>query len=304
MFCTPCGKKSTNNKTKNRTINPITKICNECEISNGNTTTGYGGARRKDSVPDTGAIVNDESTENYAIPEDIAHKSVAEISATEIYTIVTTAMQVTNRKIDDLQNDVQNKIGTLENKVKILETENEKKDDDINLLKHTVISMQKAMNSIDQNERSTKAVIQHLPETDMEGPEGGMKLTSDSEKIHQICKFMNYNMDIEAIERLDVSRIGKQREGFSRMIKIVFPNSNERDAFVKSSSKMKEAPEHWKKVYIKKDQHPVYVAENNRLRKKMNDLRKVPENKEKEVLIKDGKLMINGITVDQNLFFH
>ena len=77
-----------------------------------------------------------------------------------------------------------------------------------------------------------------------------------------------------------------------------------RDGFVKNSKKLKEAPEVWKKVYIKKDQHPVYAAENNRLRKKMDNLRKLDENKEKEILIKDGKLTVQGNVVDQNLFFH
>ena len=193
---------------------------------------------------------------------------------------------------------------TLENKVKILETENEKKDEDINLLKHTVINMQKAFNSIDQRERSTKAIIQHLLEKDMDGNGPGEKLTNDIEKISQICNFMGSDLNEESLQNLDISRIGKVRDGMPRMIKIVFPSVNERDAFVKNSSKLKEAPETWKKVYIKKDQHPVYAAENNRLRRKMVDMRKLPENKDKEVIIKDGKLTINGTIVDKNLFFH
>ena len=88
------------------------------------------------------------------------------------------------------------------------------------------------------------------------------------------------------------------------MIKIGFQSMNERDAFVKDSKKIKNAPEIWKKVYVKKDQHPVYVNENNRLRKKMTDLRKLPDNKDKEIVIKNEKLTINGNVVDQNLFFH
>lgn len=165
------------------------------------------------------------------------------------------------------------------------------------------MNMQKAWNSIDQGERSTKAVIQHLPESDMDSDEPNVKLTNDKEKIHQICKLMEYNLELNDIENLDVSRIGKYREGFHRMIKIVFANVNERDAFVKNSSKMKNAPAIWAKVDIKKDQHPVYAAENNRLRMKTTDLWKKPEYNGKEILIRDGKLMVNGVTIDQNLFF-
>ena len=309
MYCTQCGKQPTKNKTNrggNRTINPLTKICNECESNDGDTATGLGGAKRKDSISDGNAnTCSEEQLDPFStIPMDIVNKSGSDLSATDIYTIVTAAIQGTNSKIDELKEDVQKKIITLENRVKLLENENEKKDEDINILKHTVVSMQKAFNSIDQAERSTKAIIQHLPEKDMEGNEPDKKLKSDVEKIHQICKLMDYDLDIESIRNLEISRIGKEREGVSRMIKLVFANVKDRDAFVKNSSKLKGAPEIWSKIYIKKDQHPVYVAENNRLRKKMIDARKKPENKEKEIFIKDGKLQIDGVTIDQNLFFH
>ncbi len=304
MFCTECGKAPTKHKTNskggNRTINPITKVCNECEQrNNGDTSTGVGGAIRKDNA--NGAVI-DGDPEIPAIPEDIVNKPGSELSANDIYTIVTAAIQGTNKKIDDLKDNIQNKIVTLENKVKILENENEKKDEDINILKHTVVSMQKAFNSMDQGERSKNAVIQHLSEKDIYENESGINLTNDLDKIRQICKVMNCNLDEDSLN--DVSRIGKVREGVPRMLKLVFASMKDRDAFVKNSSRLKEAPEMWKKVYIKKDQHPVYVAENHRLRKKMVDLRKLPENKDKEILIKDGKLTVQGSVVDQNLFFH
>ena len=301
MFCSVCGKQPTKNKTNkggNRTINPVTKVCNECEASTGNTMTGEGGARRRANTEGDGTLTESN------IPEEIANKTGAELSANDIYTIVSSAIQGTNKKIDDLKNDVNGRIVTLENRVKMLENENEKKDDDINTLKHTVISMQRALNSLDQGERSTRAVIQHLPEHNMDGTGEGDRLTNDLEKVQQICEFMGHHIPEQVLGNLKISRIGQERNGIPRMLKVEFADMKARDAFVKNSSKMKEAPEVWKKVYIKKDQHPVYVSENNRLRKKMTDLRKLPENAEKDIFIKDGKLTINGSIIDQNLFFH
>ena len=303
MFCSMCGRQPTKNRTNKggiRTINPVTKICNECETFNANTRTGEGGARRKMSA----AAANDDDIIETTIPEEIANKSGADLFATDIYTIVTTAIQGTNKKIDDLKNDVNDRIVTLENRVKILEAEKEKKDDDINTLNHTVISMHRAFNSLDQGERSTRAVIKHLPEHDMDGNTEGEKLTSDLEKIKQICQLMEYHIQEQVLENLKISRIGKERNRIPRMLKVKFADMKSRDAFIKNSSKMKEAPEVWKKVYIKKDQHPVYVSENNRLRNKMTDLRKLPENAGKDIFIKDGKLTINGSVIDKNLFFH
>ena len=45
------------------------------------------------------------------------------------------------------------------------------------------------------------------------------------------------------------------------------------------------------------------VQENNRIRIKRNTLKKLEENKEKEIKIEKGKLTIDGIVVDQNMLF-
>ena len=71
---------------------------------------------------------------------------------------------------------------------------------------------------------------------------------------------------------------------------------------MRNSKNLKEAEERWKKVYIKKDEHPVYLAEKSRLRAKMLELKKKPENDGKEIMIKEGKLMINAAVVDKNIF--
>ena len=87
------------------------------------------------------------------------------------------------------------------------------------------------------------------------------------------------------------------------MIKIKCGSKENRNELTKNSNKLKEADETWKRVYIRKDEHPVYLAEKNRLRKKMLELKKVEENKTKEIIIKDGKLLMNGVVVDKNTFF-
>ena len=290
MFCTQCGKQPTKQKSRGvvRTINPITKICNECEsLLHG----------------DANPLGDDSGGEHPpGIPEEMANKTGAELSATDIYTIVSSAIHGTNKKIDDLQKNVNDKIELLQNRVKILETENEKKDEEISTLKHTVVNIQKALNTVDQGERSTKAIIQHLPEINM-NDENGELLDNDKKKIQQICKLMEHNIEEQEFERLTIERIGREREGIPRMVKIQFQSMTQRDAFIKNAKKLKNADETWKKVYLKKDQHPVYAGENNRLRVKMKKIQRDPENANKTVIIKDGKLTIDETIVDENLFF-
>ena len=95
----------------------------------------------------------------------------------------------------------------------------------------------------------------------------------------------------------------EQRSQVTKVIKIVLPSVNERDEFLKNTVKLKDAPEPWNKVFIKKDQHPVYVAENNRLRRKVADLKKVRGNENKEIKIENGKVLVDNNVVDQNMFF-
>ena len=130
-------------------------------------------------------------------------------------------------------------------------------------------------------------------------------LTTDADKFHALFKVMGCtHLDDDKFENLVIKRCGAVRTGYNRVLKVSFENKHDRDEFTKCAKALKEAPQLWKTIYVKKDQHPTYVAENARLRKKMVNLKKAPENENKQVLIKNGKLMINEVMVDQNLFFH
>lgn len=62
---------------------------------------------------------------------DLINKSGSELSAIDIFKIVEAANIPTIKKIEDLSTDVAAKMIQLENRVKILESDNEKKDEDI-----------------------------------------------------------------------------------------------------------------------------------------------------------------------------
>ena len=85
---------------------------------------------------------------------------------------------------------------------------------------------------------------------------------------------------------------------------MILQNSGERDEFIKNTIKLKDAPEPWNKIYVKKDQHPVYLHENNRLRRRVATLKKTQGYENKEIKIIGGKLMVDNIVMDRNLFFH
>ena len=75
---------------------------------------------------------------------------------------------------------------------------------------------------------------------------------------------------------------------------------------IKEAPKLKNLPEPWKRIYINRDQHPVYQKEHQRLRKKFNDLKKNPQYQENPDAVKltKGSLSINDVVVDKNMFLN
>ena len=75
------------------------------------------------------------------------------------------------------------------------------------------------------------------------------------------------------------------------------------DNILKVAKKLKDSTSPWENIYIKTDQDPAIVQENNRLRSKLKKLRNLEENKEKNIRLEKGKLKVDNTVVDQNLFF-
>ena len=70
------------------------------------------------------------------------------------------------------------------------------------------------------------------------------------------------------------------------------------------SSKIKLLTQPWNKVYFNRDAHRVYLKENQRLRKKMRELKKKAgfEHPTGRVKLIKGLLQVDGRTVDKNFF--
>ena len=100
---------------------------------------------------------------------------------------------------------------------------------------------------------------------------------------------------------LQDKRIGKPRDDLKpRLLKVTLPNKDMRENVMSNSPKIKNLDDPWKYVYINRDSHPVFQKENNRLRQKMNELRKLPEyaeNAKERIKIMKGELKIDGVSV-------
>ena len=163
--------------------------------------------------------------------------------------------------------------------------------------------MQRSLNKVDSETRDKNIIIMGLSEEEIY--DGNQKLESDSDKVRWILNYTkNQSFSEEKISNLEVIRIGEPKEDYNRVVKITLPSIDDRNNFLKDTQILKNAPEPWSKVYLKKDQHPTYRAENNRLRKKLKILKANPSKKDKDIKIVKGKLLLDNKKVDENTFFH
>ena len=239
-------------------------------------------------------------------PESINNlmdKSISELTVADIIQINQISNGPIRQQLNSMENEFNKKFQQMQNKMEILDNEKSKLQDENSVLRQTVMNIQKSLNKIDSEVRNKNVIITGLPEEEIQEPDRNAVLKSDKEKIQWLLKKMENESFNDRMENMEVSRMGTARAGYNRVVKIVLPSMEDRNEFLKNTVKMKDTPEPWKKVYIKKDQHPVYIAETNRLRKKAADLRKRPGYEEKEVKVYNGKLTVDNDEVDRNLFF-
>ena len=113
-------------------------------------------------------------------------------------------------------------------------------------------------------------------------------------------------MEVEAdvlanVDAFECSRIGQIKENATRLVKVNVGSKVTRDLILQKAPSLKKK-ELWGRIYVKKDVHPVYSKETSRIYRKMKSLKE--KNPTKEVKIVDGKLTVDGRTVDKNMFFH
>ena len=170
-------------------------------------------------------------------------------------------------------------------------------------LTSVIVTMQRSLNMIDSDKRVTNLVINGLPEDEMQNDDD-IDLADDKDKFKCLMHKIGINDIDEQIDEFEFARIGAPADGKKRVLKINVGTKDSRDKICKESKKVKLLPAPWKYVYINKDVHPVYMKENQRIRKKMQELKKVPgyEHESGRVKLENGMLTVDGSTVDQNLF--
>ena len=277
--CTVCGQSFARLRTATH--------CNNCLPRGGNTT----------------VVEADISTVN----EIDGQKLVNELNVTELIALINKTIQPVTEGLAAIKSDLEKKCKSFDNKITLLEADSKKKQERIDALESTIVEMQKFINKIDQEDRKANIIVTGLSEEPIDlQPDNSSDvncITTDTDKISALITSITHDEQFN-VDTWEISRIGRARDGSNRAVKITTSSMDERDKVLSVASRLKSQPI-WTKVYIKKDLHPVYAKENQRIRKKRYDLSThfSSNNEEKEVKIVKGALLVDGVVVDRNLFF-
>ena len=109
--------------------------------------------------------------------------------------------------------------------------------------------MQKCLNRMDSDERSKNVIIPVVPEVNVIVNENGLK--SEIDKINWILRLIeNDHFDEEQIEKFNMSRLGAEKTGYNRVIKIILTTAKNKNEFLKNAEKLKGAHVPWLKVFL------------------------------------------------------
>ena len=240
------------------------------------------------------------------LPQSDANTVDGPVSFNEarLVTLMQHAMKPLEAKLDQIHNELTNRVMSLEKRVDLIEKCDEIKTDEVYRIKNTMVNMQRALNSIDSADRSKNIIISGISEEVITIE--GNNFDNDYDKLKYIFAKISIDENLVPIPE-KIQRLGKDvNNSKRRYIKAEFENNEVREVVMKEAFRLKDLPEPWKRIYLNRDTHPVYQKESQRLRKKFNDLKKDPQHQQNPESVKlvKGILSVNDITVDKNMFLN
>ncbi len=150
---------------------------------------------------------------------------LSSINVAQLTNIIQTCINPVQAEIQDVKNLFTQKVTVLENKVSLLEKENEKLKEGNSVLTGIVVNMQSSLNRMENDKRSLNLIMSRIPENDMQSDNG--ILNDDKAKVSYVISKLN--LDSEFCENIEVERSGRVNPGKVRFLKVKVPTKDNRN---------------------------------------------------------------------------
>lgn len=157
-----------------------------------------------------------------------------------------------------------------------------------------IMHQQLFLESVDRKERETNLVVLGVPDEQL-ALDGA---TNDGDKIEKVWEAMGDSTEVRSHRRLGRYDPGSTR---ARPILVTVATKTLRDNVIEKSRKLKDRPEPYKKIYVKKDTHPAVRKEWQRLRNAETAEKERPMNQGCVIRLdtKERKLYRDGVVIDR-----
>ena len=197
-------------------------------------------------------------------------------------------------------------IKDLLNRVKFLETKVGKIDEELDdmgeklktasenneTFKRIILEQQKYLESMKRRELSTNIIVSGIPNEPVK-INGGQEATDDKEKINLVFNHINCTNELKS--DIKIISLPIRESSTTHSVKMQLSSSEDVKTVISSAKRLKTFKD--MKVYINYDEPYHSRRENNRLRKRKSDLKRMHIND--DIKISKGKLYHNEMIVDQ-----
>ena len=285
--CCECGNQS----TRRNPVDSKSKVCADCAKKNSSannvpTERNAGETSHRNADP---PMVSQDYWENMNKLLDQKFKSFEEKFKDNIMVEVKQITDPIQKEMKELK--AENK--KLKSEVTILKAAKEEHKEKFDKVEKTLKEHQKTLAHNDKDARMKRLLLSGMPEGEVEL--NGEKLNTDPEKVSKLLNIINP----DGVGSVNVRRIGKKDQGpeaRARYLIIEFANVSDRNVIKQKSSSLKDNEE-TQNFFLKADQPKKTREEYRRLHETKR--RVLDENSERDVKIEYGKLLVDGVVVDQ-----
>ena len=184
------------------------------------------------------------------------------------------------------------------------------------LLNKAVLQQQRFLESIDAEKRKGTVILTGLSEDDplpsyTNEADMVVQVNTDEKKVERIFgKIGQSDIAISNVQRLGERKTEPGVGGRIpiRALKVTLAVPSKQKQLVESARKLKDMPDPFKKIFIKKDMHPGVRREFNRLRESEKAQRESPDNNGRTIVYdrESRTIAVDGVVVDRfrSSFFH
>lgn len=202
--------------------------------------------------------------------------------------VVTAQLNMLVQEVTNLKNVITSQDSAVNKKLNDLQSQ-------VNTQAEIIKKQQRFLEAIDRKERECNLVILGVPDG-LESLDGA---TSDNEKIRKVWETLGVSNEVCSLRRLGSENTASQQDR-KRPILVTLPSRNCRDAVLEKAKRLKTSGDNYSRIYVKKDTHPSVREEWRRLRNAEKAERERPENIGCNIRFdtRERKLYKDGVVVD------